>query len=74
MARVDYSPISVDVNFSQSQPRHCVSVTILPDAILEDYENFTVTIAEIGQYENGLDIFLNSSVIIIEGTCHQILV
>lgn len=67
--------------FSQTQPRtQCVSVTIIPDSIPEDFENFTVVIEEVGQYEYdgilmgvhdrlGLDLFPNTTTAtaIIEG-------
>lgn len=76
---MDYSPLTVDVVFSQSQPIQCVSITIIPDNIPEAFENFTVSITEVGQYEYdqllmtindriGLNLFPNSTTVIIEGT------
>ena len=65
--------------FSQTQPGiQCASVTIIRDDIPEDFENFTVTIAEVGQYEYdetlmgvndrlGLDLLPNPTTAIVEG-------
>lgn len=79
LAGIDFSSVAVDTVFSQAQPSmQCALITIIPDDLPEDFENFTVTITEVGQYEYdevlmgindrlGLALFPNSTTAIIEG-------
>ena len=86
LAGIDYSPVAVEAVFSRNQPSiQCASVTIIPDDIPEDFENFTVTIAEVGQYEYdetlmgvndrvGLNLFPKSTTAIIEGAKYTLII
>ena len=69
----DYVPVSEDVMFSENQPMQCVSVQILHDSISEDFESFTVFLAESdkspNRVYNGSWLYLhpNFTTVFIEG-------
>lgn len=65
-------PENSNITLPMSQQKLCFRVTIFPDDLPEDFENFTISIKEVVPVV-GLVIFPNVATVVIEGIHIQFL-